>query len=412
MSEKRILIAEDDVSTGIMLFEFLTSRGYLVDAVKDGNEALIKYKENPAQIVITDIDMPGMDGNELIGHLNAFEIPPVIFVTTIHTDPELMIDIMKKGVYDYILKPVDMNDILLKLNRAFEAYDLKRAFEIAQREKVIRLENNLEWYKFEDRILNRDAKSKGANVFESLLTSFNQGSGFGGLVTLMSLMKSTAVKDGKFYKIDENLFEMIIGNALSAEKALQTFGDMTAIITSKHEPDRISLSQLHDIILKKIAELNSQIAERKHHVMVSDKKEFYGDFYIEISMNFFLKAFEEIIINSLKFSPAGSDVVVMFLVQDETLNISVINDISGGEKGLKGIPIGYENLVFEPFFRLHKTVNDDYETLDYGLGLTLAEKIITKDGGNISINNINDYSDIKSGAKIKVECTISFNVSK
>ena len=74
--------------------------------------------------------------------------PPIIIVTTNKKDPELIIDIMKKGIFDYILKPVDMADLLLKLTRAFEIYEMKRISDIAQKEKVIRLENNLEWYKF------------------------------------------------------------------------------------------------------------------------------------------------------------------------------------------------------------------------------------------------------------------------
>lgn len=62
MKEKRILIAEDDISTGILLPEFLTPKGYLAETVKDGSEALRRYKENPSQVVITDNNMPDMDG--------------------------------------------------------------------------------------------------------------------------------------------------------------------------------------------------------------------------------------------------------------------------------------------------------------------------------------------------------------
>jgi len=225
LAKKRILIVEDEIIPGMRLKEFLASEGFSADFAHNGKEAVEKFNAKPAQVVITDIAMPVMDGNELIGHLNTFEIPPVIFVTTGQKDPELIIDIMKKGVYDYILKPIDMNELLMKVTRAFEAYDLKRIFEITQREKIIRLENALEWYKFEEKFKSRDIKSMGTNIFESLLTSFNQGRGFGSLVTLMSIMKTTAVKDGGCYKIDDELFKVIMDNLASAEKALQTFGD-------------------------------------------------------------------------------------------------------------------------------------------------------------------------------------------
>lgn len=412
MEEKRVLIVEDDISTSIMLVEFLIARGYTAEAVGNGREALDKYKETNAQIVITDIEMPVMDGNELIKNLKTFEIPPVIFVTTSHKNPEMIIDIMKKGVYDYIVKPVDMNDLLIKLNRAFEAYSMKRALEIANREKVIRLNNSLEWYKFEERVLSRDIKAIGENIFESLLTSFNQGSGFGGLVTLVGIMKSTAEKDGDYYKIKDELFEMIMGNVTSAEKALQTFGDMTKIVSGLHDSEKISLSDLYDKIAIKIKELDKLILIKKHHIMLSDKQSFFKDQYIEINAEYFLKSFEEIVINALKFSPAGSNIMVMFLKQNDTCSISVINDIIVTEKGHKGIPMGYENLVFEPFYRLTKTVNDDYKTLDYGLGLSLVEKIVTRYGGTASIGNINDFSDIAGGSKTKVECSLTFKLAE
>lgn len=411
MTNKRIIIAEDDISTNVMLYEFLSSKGFNVETGKDGSEALEKYKENPSQIVITDIEMPGMNGNELIGHLNAFEIPPIIFVTTSHSDHELIINIMKQGVYDYIIKPVDMNDLLLKITRAFDAYDMKRAFEITQREKVIRLENNLEWYKFEEKIKSRDSNAIGTNIFESLLTSFNQGSGFGSLITFISLMRSTAVKDGDYYKISNKLYDTIMENVKSADKALQAFADMTKIVADTFNTERISISSLYDYVAGKLEDLESQIAIGKHHLMLSDRKKFFSNQYIEINRDYIMKAFEEIILNSLKFSPEGSDVMVLLNSQNERCAISVINDVVINDKGHKGIPVGYENLVFEPFYRLTKTVREKYKTLDYGLGLTLVEKIIIKCGGTIAINNIMDYSDIKSGPKVRVECTMIFPVS-
>ncbi len=411
MKEKRILIAEDDVVMAKMLMQVLVSNGYAVETAANGREALNKFNADPVPVVITDIEMPVMDGNELISNLNSLETPPIIFVTTIERSPELIIDIMKKGIYDYILKPVDMSDLMLKLTRAFETSEMKRSLEITRMEKIIRLENNLEWYKFEERLQNRDSKSMGANIFESLLTSFNQGAGFGALVTLMAVLEATAKKDGDDYMISGELLEMIRGNVRAAEKAMKTFGDMMQIVTEKHTFEKITVSALHDKITLLINNMSDAIAVRKHQVIFSEKKNFFNDIYIEINSKYFLQALEEIILNSLKYSPEDSGVVILFMAQKDKCSIAVINDIISNEKGLKGIPTGYENLVFEPFYRLTKTVNDNYHTLDYGLGLTLVEKIVAKHGGSIAINNITDYSDIKSGPKTKVECSLTLKVS-
>jgi signal transduction histidine kinase len=204
---------------------------------------------------------------------------------------------------------------------------------------------------------------------------------------------------------------MIRGNVRAAEKALQTFSDMMKIVTEKHKSEKISLSALHGKVADKVSGMSGMASVKNHHVMLSDNKDFFGGLYTEININYFLQAVEEIILNAMKYSPASSDIIVLFMAQKDKFTISVINDIITNEKGLKGIPMGYENLVFEPFYRLTKTVNDGYHTLDYGLGLTLVEKIVTKHGGSIAINNITDHSDIKAGPKTKVECSMVFNVS-
>jgi len=204
---------------------------------------------------------------------------------------------------------------------------------------------------------------------------------------------------------------MIRGNVRAAEKAMKTFGDMMQIVTEKHTFEKITVLALHDKISLLINNMSDAIAVRKHNVIFSEKKNFFKDIYIEINSKYFLQALEEIILNSLKYSPDDSGVVILFMAQKDKCSIAVINDIISNEKGLKGIPTGYENLVFEPFYRLTKTVNDNYHTLDYGLGLTLVEKIVAKHGGSIAINNITDHSDIKSGPKTKVECSLTFKVS-
>jgi CheY-like chemotaxis protein len=408
MAEKRIIIAEDDASCLYLLNEFISKHGYAVETASDGLEALKLYKANPAQIVITDIEMPVMDGNELIENLISLEIPPVIFVTTGNMNSEMIIDIMKKGVFDYIIKPVNLSDLSLKLSRAFEAYELKLAYEISQREKVIRLENSLEWYRFEEKLNNRNKREIGDNLFNSLLTSFNQGAGFGSLVTLIGIITSTAEKIGDDYKIDGELFNVVKNNVALAEKALQTFSEISKISTMPFNMEKISISDLYNIISSEILNLDSQIILRNHRIILSDKKNNFDEMYVQIEKEYFVKAFYEIIMNSLKFSPAGSNIIIIFQTNNKAFTLSIFNDIPFDNKEIKGIPMGYENLVFEPFYRLSKLVVEEYGTLDYGLGLTLAEKIISKHNARIAIHNITDQSDISSGPKLKVECSITF----
>jgi len=81
-------------------------------------------------------------------------------------------------------------------------------------------------------------------------------------------------------------------------------------------------------------------------------------------------------------------------VEEDYLTTVVINHPAVIKDDVVGIPIEYENIVFEPFFRISKVLYENYDSLDYGLGLTLTEKIIKTHNGKIAISNVMDHSSI------------------
>ncbi|MCP4129752.1 MAG: hypothetical protein GY754_01930, partial [bacterium] len=91
---------------------------------------------------------------------------------------------------------------------------------------------------------------------------------------------------------------------------------------------------------------------------------------------------------------------------DKNMTISVISDPTPTEKGVIGIPPEYENIIFEPFFRMVSGVFEKYGTIDFGLGLTRVEKIFGKHNGRAAAGNINDSSDFSREPVIKVEFSI------
>lgn len=152
MNEKRILLAEDDLISAKLFQESLTSLGYQVTLAEDGRKAKEIFTETPFPIVITDYDMPEMNGIELIDFLKDEEDEPIIIVLTNHSETSLIIEIMKKGIYDYIVKPIDTEELSLKLHRALEIYNMKRLEKATKREREMRLESHLDWIKWKERI--------------------------------------------------------------------------------------------------------------------------------------------------------------------------------------------------------------------------------------------------------------------
>ncbi len=413
MLEKRILLVEDEDVTRALIKEMLSAKGYKVIDFPDGKVALEAFRGNPFSVVITDIDMPVMDGNELISNLKSIDEQLVIIVLTIHNEPEVIIDIMKKGVFDYAVKPAQANDLMYKVERAFEVAELKKIKKTMEREKVIKLVDQLEWFNWNETFIERDFARVEKTLFHNLHTSFNQGAGFGALLTLITMIFSSAEKAGDKYLIDSNMFDLIKRNAVLAEQTLNVFSDINQLNSIDFKTEKINCDELHSLLGKVIAENKENESKRGQSVKLSEKKPGFANDFISIEKNYFSKAISELLINAFKFSEKNTNIFVILENQDSnSIAVSIISKPARNSKGFEGIPFEYENLVFEPFFRLSEFTFEQFSTLDYGLGLTIVEKIILKLGGKISVSNIVDYSNLQHEPEVKVDFTIVLPILK
>lgn len=400
-----VLIAEDDPVSGKLLKDFLISKGYSVDLAVNGKIALKLLKDKKYPVIITDLEMPEMDGSELIDKIKEGEQDPVIFVLTAHSSPEVIVEIMKKGVYDYIVKPVNVSDLFFKVNKAYDFYKVKEANKIYEKEKNIRLENQLDWYKWKEKIENNE-KTTDESMFKGLLRSFNQGAGFGAIVTLLNLIVYGAEKSDGFYKIDSTLFETLVENNKIAEKAINTFAQINAMIDKGLELKNTKLSYVYKKILDFITENDKYSTIKNHNIILSDPKEKFKNVNVKINEDKFFEGLNELLFNAMKFSKNNTDIIIIIDVNEDEVALSMINTPEKNENGVLGIEPEYENLIFEPFFRLRKDVQEQYRTLDFGLGLTFVEKIVQSHNGKINVTNTTDYSDLAKFPENKVVFTI------
>ncbi len=131
-----ILIVDDEEKMRYLLSIMLERRGHLVEQAGDGAEALEKIRATAFDLVITDIKMPRMDGNELLSKIAEMDMPcPVVIITAFAT-VESAVETMKMGAADYITKPFEEDRILLTVERTLslskimaENRDLKRELE-------------------------------------------------------------------------------------------------------------------------------------------------------------------------------------------------------------------------------------------------------------------------------------------
>jgi DNA-binding NtrC family response regulator len=124
---KKILIVDDELNMRLVLSAMLKKEGYDVAAAAHGREALQRVQQNDVAVVITDLKMPDIDGMELLTRLSESrpEIP-VIMITAYGT-VATAVEALKKGAFDFITKPFDINDLKNVLSKAVKTLHLKES---------------------------------------------------------------------------------------------------------------------------------------------------------------------------------------------------------------------------------------------------------------------------------------------
>lgn len=108
---KQIMIIEDDVHIGNLLEEALTRENYLVLRAYSGTEALYVLQQNHPDLILLDLMLPGLNGEELLPHIKDIPIIVVSAKTDVHDKVELLLN----GAADYITKPFHMKEMLARI---------------------------------------------------------------------------------------------------------------------------------------------------------------------------------------------------------------------------------------------------------------------------------------------------------
>jgi DNA-binding NtrC family response regulator len=116
--KKRILIVDDEAAIRSLLASFLTQKGYEVMDVALASEALRLVKDQPPQLIISDLQLEDADGLEMIDELKtALPATPVILLTGVLFDPEVVRDVLSKNIACYLEKTSSLDRILREVRR-------------------------------------------------------------------------------------------------------------------------------------------------------------------------------------------------------------------------------------------------------------------------------------------------------
>lgn len=204
----RVLIVEDDMLVNELLTETVQRAGYECLSTTSGEDGVARFQDNICEIVLTDLKMADMDGIGVLEQVKKIAPATIVVIMTAYGSVETAVKAMRKGAYDFMLKPVSPETVELMLGRISEILDLRQ-------------ENNQLKKELSDRFQNIIGKSKVMrDVFDEITSMADARSnvlilgpsGTGKEMVARAIHETSSRRSGPFIKmncaaINDNLFE-------------------------------------------------------------------------------------------------------------------------------------------------------------------------------------------------------------
>jgi len=211
MENINILIIEDNEDLSFTIQNVLKKSGYKVKRVSSGEQGLEIVKKELIDLVLLDINLPKMNGIKVLENIKDVNPDILVVMMTALTDAKPAIDAMKKGAYDYLMKPFELDEMKLVVKKALETHKLK--LEVARFRRQHKIDHPYNEIFGESRQLNeiRELISIVAETPRTSVLILGE-SGTGKELVANAIHYSSSRKDGPFIKINcsaipDNLIE-------------------------------------------------------------------------------------------------------------------------------------------------------------------------------------------------------------
>lgn len=129
---KRVLVVDDDPAILDILCQYMKIVGLDAVCANSGEAALKVFKKDEFDIVISDIKMANMDGLALLGEIKKIDVGVVFIMITGYPSIETVLEAMKKGATDYLIKPFQFDEIKIKIERALVEKEMNKQLKSNQ----------------------------------------------------------------------------------------------------------------------------------------------------------------------------------------------------------------------------------------------------------------------------------------
>lgn len=384
-----ILIVEDTAETQALLLDLCQDLGCKAEVAGNGKIALDKLNAGQVySLFIVDLMMPVMDGKTFITFLKKKYPEAVVVVQSALDSSQSIIEVMRLGVFDYVIKPVDPDLFQQTLIKSLE-YKYFKDMELYQSLNASKkLRSQMDWLVFKENLRVEHKDSSDIRSIYNLRTTMTQGAGFGALITMLDLMKSSLQQlDASSYKVDRQIVDIVLQNNEYLRNQINGLKAISEILEKEIplvETDSVTLLQS---IPQMISSIDPFLERKKLELTFPEQNR---NFKLKINYEKISLCIEELLINAYKYSKPNTTINVFTRMSEGYYWITVKNDVD--EHGV--ISKEDEKMVLEPFFRLmpYDESVAEIERFGIGLGLTVVDNIARKHHGMFMIRSVKDFT--------------------
>ena len=360
----KILVIEDEDQVRQSYDDMFSFFGYDVESVPNGREGMSRITKQDYDIVITDLNMPEMNGIEVLKYIKKKKPYIEVIVITGYATLENAIEAMKVGAYDYFAKPVDIEHVRIVLSKCVQQIQSRK-----ENEELRSLTQRL-------KELN-ELKDKFITITNhELRTPVTVLKGYVELIDYF-------LEDSR----DKNISEAI-------EIVTETMNELVGIVEQMHDISSYDYGKKHmvigDVEIENVLELifkEMKVLFEKRKIQFNLKLKKSG-VIVSGDDKQLKRCLRELLQNALKFTPEGGHVELEYSTNQDKNKIY----IKVRDNGI-GIPGDKQDLIFEPFYEVQNVINHMTSKTEFmgggiGLGLTLAKEVFESHKGELLLESV------------------------
>lgn len=383
-----ILIVDDIRANIIALKKTLELHDIEVDTADSGEEALKKILKTNYSLIIMDVQMPGLDGFEVVkilsGNKRTKEIP-VIFLSAISIEKKYIFKGYETGAVDYITKPVDTDLLIIKVKTFLKIYEqqnqLKVMKDLLSTEIKIRKEaqDNLE-VKISERTRELVSKNEELEMKNHELQQFAWVVSHDLNEPIRKIQIFIKIIKELYLKTDAKGIDYVDRTVKAAERMQTLITDLLAYsrLSSKVKPEKTDLN----IVLQEVLSDFDYLIERKSAIIKATQLPIIDSIPSQLR-----QVFQNLIGNALKFSGNVDTPVIEItseLIKTKDFDGEVSPDGKFCRITVTDNGIGFDEIYLDRIFIIFQSLNDRQTYEGTGIGLAIAKKIVDKHNGLIT----------------------------